>query len=64
VRRVAYEAADAGLPSPELAAGIRRVKGVRRPGRRSYSASTRSIDTPVSGKWSSSGSGLTACCWL
>jgi hypothetical protein len=32
VRRVAYEAADAGLPSPELAAGIRRVKGVRRLG--------------------------------
>ena len=27
VRRVAYEAADAGLLSPELAAGIRRVKG-------------------------------------
>jgi integrase len=32
VRRVAYEAADAGLPSPELAAGSRRVKGVRRVG--------------------------------
>ena len=32
VRRVAYEAADAGLVSPELAAGIRRVKGVRRIG--------------------------------
>jgi hypothetical protein len=30
VRRVAYEAADAGLLSPELAAGIRRVKSVRR----------------------------------
>src|SRR5689334_15504510 len=29
VRRVAYEAADSGLLSPELAAGIRRVKGVR-----------------------------------
>jgi hypothetical protein len=28
VRRVAYEAADAGPLSPELAAGIRRVKGV------------------------------------
>jgi hypothetical protein len=27
VRRIAYEAADAGLLSPELAAGIRRVKG-------------------------------------
>jgi hypothetical protein len=32
VRRVAYEAADAGLLSPELAAGIRRVNGVRRIG--------------------------------
>ena len=30
VRRIAYEAADSGLLSPELAAGIRRVKGVRR----------------------------------
>ena len=28
VRRLAYEAADTGLLSPELAAGIRRVKGV------------------------------------
>src|SRR5437867_12299172 len=27
VRRIAYEAADGGLLSPELAAGIRRVKG-------------------------------------
>ncbi|MBI2834211.1 MAG: hypothetical protein HYX76_07270 [Acidobacteria bacterium] len=32
VRRIAYEAADAGLLGPELAAGIRRVKGVRRLG--------------------------------
>ena len=32
VRRVAYEAADSGLLSPRLAAGIRRVKGVRRIG--------------------------------
>ena len=32
VRRVAFEAADAGLLIPELAAGIRRVKGVRRVG--------------------------------
>lgn len=32
VRRVAYEAADSGLLSPELAAGIRRIKGVRRIG--------------------------------
>jgi len=32
VRRVAFEAADSGLLSPELAAGIRRVQGVRRIG--------------------------------
>src|SRR5262252_3634030 len=32
VGRVAYAAADAGLLSPELAAGICRVKGVRRIG--------------------------------
>ena len=32
VRRIAYEAEDSGLVSPELAAGIRRVKGVRRLG--------------------------------
>jgi len=32
VRRLAYEAADAGLLSPDLAAGIRRVKGARKHG--------------------------------
>ena len=32
VRRIAYEAADGGVPSPELAAGIRGVKGVRQIG--------------------------------
>src|SRR5216683_1384830 len=31
VRRLAHEAADAGLLSPELAAGISRVKGVKQP---------------------------------
>jgi len=35
VRRLAYEAADSGLRSPELAAGIRRVKGVKQLGSRS-----------------------------
>lgn len=34
VRRLAYEAADAGLLSPELAAGIGRVKGVKQLGYR------------------------------
>jgi hypothetical protein len=32
VRRLAYEAADTGLLSPELAAGIGRVKGAKRVG--------------------------------
>jgi integrase len=32
VRRLAYEAADAGLLSPELAAGIRRGEGVKKLG--------------------------------
>jgi site-specific recombinase XerD len=34
VRRLAYEAADSGLLSPEFAAGIRRVKGVKQLGSR------------------------------
>jgi hypothetical protein len=32
VRRLAYEAADSGLLSPEQAAGIRRVKGAKKLG--------------------------------
>jgi len=32
VRRLAYEASDTGHLSPELAAGIRRVKGAKRLG--------------------------------
>jgi hypothetical protein len=32
VRPLAYKAADSGLLSPELAAGIHRVKGVRKLG--------------------------------
>src|SRR6266571_2903989 len=34
VRRLAYEAADSGLLSSDLAAGIRRVKGVKKLGMR------------------------------
>src|SRR5450432_2431216 len=34
VRRLAYETADCGLLSADLAAGIRRVKGVRKSGMR------------------------------
>ena len=48
VRRVAYEAADSGLLSPELAAGIRRVKGVRRIGSESE---TGSQPTKAGGFW-------------
>ena len=32
IRRLAYEAADCGLLSPDLAAGIRRAKGVKKHG--------------------------------
>jgi site-specific recombinase XerD len=32
VRRLAYEAADCGLLSPDLAAGVRRVKGLKKLG--------------------------------
>jgi integrase len=41
VRRLAYEAADSGLLSPELAAGIRRVKGVKMLGARTGNWLTR-----------------------
>src|ERR1022692_4822143 len=41
VRRLAYEAADSGLLSPELAAGIRRVKGVKQLGSRTGNWLTR-----------------------
>ena len=34
VRRLAYEAADCGLLSSDLAAGVRRVKGVKKLGLR------------------------------
>src|SRR5438105_8974805 len=34
IRRLAYEAADCGILSPDVAAGIRRVKGVKKHGMR------------------------------
>ena len=34
IRRLVYEAADCGLLSPDLAAGIRRVRGVKKHGMR------------------------------
>jgi site-specific recombinase XerD len=51
VRRLAYEAADAGLLSPELAAGVRRVKGVKKLGVRlgnwlTVEESRRFLQTP------------------
>lgn len=41
VRRLAYEAADSGLLSPELSAGIRRVKGLKHLGSRTGNWLTR-----------------------
>ena len=49
VRRLAYEAADSGLLSPELAAEIRRVKGVKQLGART-------------GNWLTQDQKLD-CCW-
>jgi hypothetical protein len=57
VRRLAYEAADSGLLSADLAAGIRRVKGVKKLGVRSgnwlttgQSASTLAGTRPTQAK--------------
>ena len=56
VRRLAYEAADAGLLSPELAAGIARVKGVKQLGHRS--GNWLSLDQSSEVLRSASGDGL------
>jgi hypothetical protein len=56
VRRLAYEAADCGLLSPELAAGIHRVKGVRKLGSRLNSAW---LVCPVTGGRTLAQSGVT-----
>jgi integrase len=58
VRRLAREAADAGLLSPELAAGISRVKGVKQLGFRSGNWLTLEQSTAVLNH--ASGSGLRA----
>ena len=58
VRRPAYEAADAGLLSPELAAGIARVKGVKQLGHRS--GNWLSLDQSSKVLRSASGDGLRA----
>src|SRR5881227_1602404 len=47
VRRLAHEASDAGLLSPELAAGISRVKGVKQLGFRSGNWLTLDQSTAV-----------------
>src|SRR5205809_3654131 len=51
VRRLAYEAADAGLLSPELAAGIRRVKGAQKLGVRLRNWLTGGISLSLAGSW-------------
>jgi len=58
VRRLAHEAADAGLLSPELAAGISRVKGVKQLGFRSGNWLTLEQSTAVLNR--ASGRGLRA----
>ena len=58
VRRLAYEAADAGLLSPELAAGISRVKGVKQLGYRS--GNWLSLDAKLGGAEHACGDGLRA----
>ena len=54
VRRLAYEASNTGLLSPDLAAGIRRVKGAKRQGVRignwlTADQSRTLLDEPPSG---------------
>src|SRR5439155_4141039 len=51
VRRLAYEAADAGLLSPELAAGIHRVKGAQKLGVRLGNWLTGGISLSLAGSW-------------
>ena len=50
VRRLAFEAADSGLLSPELAAGIQRVKGGQKAGRPPGELADRgSVSEPIAG---------------
>jgi integrase len=60
VRRLAYGAADAGLLSPELAAGIARVKGVKQLGHRS--GNWLSLDQSSEVLKHASGDGQTRLC--
>jgi Phage integrase SAM-like domain len=65
VRRLAYEAADAGVLSPELAAGISRVKGVKQLGFRSGNWLSVDQSTAVLNTQAAMGSvpGETMPCW-
>src|SRR6266404_5509317 len=54
VRRLAYEASDTGLLSPDLAAGIRRVKGAKRLGVRTGNWLTLDQSRTLLGKQSGS----------
>jgi hypothetical protein len=72
VRRLAYEAADCGLLSVDLAAGIRRVKGVKRLGVRLGNWLTAEQGTTLwqapdrdrlKGKWDSNAFVRPSCLW-
>jgi hypothetical protein len=70
VRRLAYEAADAGLLSPELAAGIRRVKGAKKLGVRlgnwlTAEEARRFWQSPAQTHSKESGTvRFSPCCWV
>jgi hypothetical protein len=66
VRRLAYEAADCGLLSADLAAGIRRVKGVKKLGVRLGSWLTAEQGQALWQHLIAGGSkeNETALCWL
>ena len=70
VRRLAYEAADAGLLSPELAAGIRRVKGAKKLGVRlgnwlTAEEARRFWQSPAQRHSKESGTvRFSPCCWV
>ena len=70
VRRLAYEAADSGLLSPELAAAIRRVKGAKKLGVRLDNwltqAEARALwQLPNASHLKGAGTGESwPCCWV
>ena len=70
VRRLAYEAADAGLLSPELGAGIQRVKGAKKLGVRlgnwlTAEEARRFWQSPAQTHSKESGTvRFSPCCWV